>query len=183
MGSSNYKAEWRKLHPDKVHEYARRSYHKHRDRRKAYLLRNHDKIVQKRRVYMKENREAILVMRRAWKRKRLYNIKGFAKKLHEGVKIREKSCNLTVNDIIRMWTEQDKKCALTGIIMQLGPSRRVIKGRIFADWDKCSIDRIDCLAGYNPGNVRLVCYWANVAKNTLTDEQFVSFCRMVIKHA
>lgn len=46
-----------------------------------------------------------------------------------------------------------------------------------------SIDRIDNDLGYVRGNVELVCYAYNVAKNKYTEEFFIEMCKDVLTNA
>lgn len=66
--------------------------------------------------------------------------------------------SITRDDVHRMLNEAGWHCAVTGIEFSLV----VIKGkRPYAP----SIDRIECGAGYIPGNCRIVCVAANYAMN------------------
>lgn len=62
-------------------------------------------------------------------------------------------------------------CPLTGRPLRFGPG-----------WDmtNASIDRIDQSLGYIASNVRLVCWWANIARNVMTDEESFIWCRLVV---
>lgn len=48
--------------------------------------------------------------------------------------------------------------------------------------DGSSIDRIDNDKGYFIENVQVVSKRVNVAKNTMTDEEFIVMCESVVKH-
>ncbi len=85
---------------------------------------------------------------------------------------RRKTCDLSIEQLMKIWHHQSGKCALTGwdMTMQLG------KGQIATN---ASIDRIDSTIGYTNNNVQLVCRAANVAKSNLTQENFVRLCKAV----
>lgn len=83
--------------------------------------------------------------------------------------------NLTMSHMIYLYTKQEGKCAITGREMTLG---RV--GTRLPDRDALSIDRIDASKGYLIGNVRLVTFQANAAKNRFSDSEFLAMCRDVI---
>ena len=55
-----------------------------------------------------------------------------------------------------LWHKQNGRCAESGLemILKIGPEYE----------DKCSPDRIDSSRGYDPDNVRLVCFWVNNMK-------------------
>jgi hypothetical protein len=84
--------------------------------------------------------------------------------------------NLTADDIISPFEKQDGKCALTGVPTTWGA---VGKGR---EMDTLSIDRIHAEGPYVPSNIRLVCHWANVARQRLSDEELYAFCAAVLTH-
>lgn len=44
-----------------------------------------------------------------------------------------------------------------------------------------SIDRIDCLKGYVPGNIRVISYLANVMMFTANEEERVCFARGILE--
>lgn len=72
-----------------------------------------------------------------------------------------------------MMTLWSGKCAISGIPLELGRSE---KGKVnpYAP----SIDRIVPSLGYVKGNVRLICYQANVAISEFGLEQFDSFVKL-----
>lgn len=83
--------------------------------------------------------------------------------------------NITINDVVQMWDDQHGLCALSGIPMKSS------KGG--TSFDSPTLDRIVPSLGYNPNNVRLLCYAVNAGRGTLTDEAFVEVCRAVIARA
>lgn len=79
---------------------------------------------------------------------------------------------LTVRDLLDCWERQRGRCALTGKEMTLIVGHGVVKTNI-------SIDRIDNGGGYTAENVHLVCCVINMMKSTLTEREFITYCRMV----
>jgi hypothetical protein len=71
---------------------------------------------------------------------------------------------ITEADIDALWEAQGGRCRFTGL--QLG--------------DDASLDRIDNDLGYFVGNVQLVGRALNMAKGSMTDEQFIELCRAVV---
>lgn len=67
------------------------------------------------------------------------------------------------------------KCAITGLDLVF---REPWPGRS-PHPQAPSIDRINSRRGYTPDNVRLVCFWANTSKNSMSDKNF----RKMIGHA
>lgn len=79
---------------------------------------------------------------------------------------------LTVDDLLSLWNEQERKCALTGIVMTWG------KGKILPE--SISIDRIDQSIGYVAGNVRLVCYAVNCFRGQMSDDKMFAMALSLI---
>lgn len=85
---------------------------------------------------------------------------------------------LALNYLCELYDKQKGKCALSGVRLRL----------IGAKSQTChlhcmSIDRIKTNKGYVEGNVRLVTFQANVARQRGTDKELLDFCRKVIAHA
>lgn len=77
--------------------------------------------------------------------------------------------------IRNLWIEQDGVCALTGVRMEYqpqGPGNFAMKNPVAP-----TVDRVAADAGYVPGNVRLVCFWANNARYSFGDEVFYKMCK------
>lgn len=79
---------------------------------------------------------------------------------------------ITVEHLQFILQKQNGICPLTGLRLTFSRG----SGRV---WTNASIDRIDPSKGYDQGNVRLVTYWSNVARNSLTDDDFFYFCNLV----
>jgi hypothetical protein len=79
---------------------------------------------------------------------------------------------ISLNELMEMWTAQKGKCALSGIEMTW--QRGGIKPT------SISLDRIDSSKGYEPDNVRLVCFSVNAFKNTMTDEQMFTMALALV---
>lgn len=72
---------------------------------------------------------------------------------------------ISVDDLLVQWKSQKGKCAITGIKLSLK------RKTIFS----VSIDRIDSSKAYELGNIQLVCYGANLAKNSFSNEEAINF--------
>lgn len=75
----------------------------------------------------------------------------------------------------KVYIDQDKKCALSGLDIKFG--KRFKKEEITA-----SIDRIDSAKGYIEGNVQWVHKEINKMKFTKSDIDFVYYCTLVANH-
>lgn len=89
-----------------------------------------------------------------------------------GPRRRALAFSITLGDVLGLWESQGGQCPVTGIAMRITTDR--------TDFSKPSIDRIDSAVGYITGNVRLVCKWANYAKNSLSDQELIAWCRLVV---
>lgn len=80
--------------------------------------------------------------------------------------------SIGLDDVLRLWINQDGKCALTG---------RAMKTYHPADSNLgiANLDRIDSRRGYDPDNIQWVCWAVNLMKQNLASEEFVRWCRRV----
>jgi len=67
------------------------------------------------------------------------------------------------------------KCPVTGMAFDLSNTK--VNGATHPLHP--SIDRLDCAKGYTPENSRVISYWANIAKSTMTESMF----RMMVTNA
>lgn len=80
---------------------------------------------------------------------------------------------ITADDVVDLYNSQGGLCALTG--------RTLVWGTVGVQRDSLSIDRMDQSAGYVPGNIRLVTYQANFARNAFSDQELFAFCEAVLQ--
>lgn len=91
-------------------------------------------------------------------------------------KIRKSDSNIrsiTIDHMLHVLRLQGGVCPLTGLTLTFQSGSGVV-------FTNASLDRINPKIGYIQGNVRLVCLWANLARNSLTDEDFFYFCNLVV---
>ena len=81
---------------------------------------------------------------------------------------------LSLDALELLWNTQKGICAITGWPMTMELANGVVH-------TNCSIDRINSAEGYIVGNVQLVCRAANVAKNALSQNEFLSLCVAVVE--
>jgi len=95
--------------------------------------------------------------------------------LYNEVKKRARNKNIEFNiDVFyleQLYTQQNKKCNLTGFFLSFG------KKNLY----KISIDRIDSSIGYVKGNIQLICLGVNYLKNTFDNEEVVEFLKQMKK--
>lgn len=84
---------------------------------------------------------------------------------------------VTIEDAWQVFVDQDRKCALSGVTLTFC--------RKFNDEGKdkqtASLDRIDSSKGYTFGNVQWLHKTVNKMKLNMTDEEFVEWCRRIVK--
>lgn len=86
-----------------------------------------------------------------------------------GAKQRGILVGVGAQDLVAQWYAQDAKCALTGLPLRVGGKAGGLP----------SVDRVDSSMNYTPDNVQIVIAAANIAKHTLTQNEFIWLCQKV----
>lgn len=84
--------------------------------------------------------------------------------------------DITIEYAWKIFLEQDKKCALTGIPLVINFARKT--GPIH----NASLDRIDNAKGYIQGNIQWVHKDINMMKRNYDQEYFISLCQQVAQY-
>jgi len=81
---------------------------------------------------------------------------------------------ITIENAWLLFEKQSRKCAFTGypLVFGFGKNSRTT----------ASIDRIDNSKGYIEGNIQWVHKRINLMRNTLTTNEFIDWCRMVVAY-
>lgn len=87
--------------------------------------------------------------------------------------------SISIKDIEKLITDQDNKCALTGVELNWKWEKM---GRRICPPDRASLDRIDSTKGYVPGNIQLVTDIVNRCKNAYSQPEFLEMCRRVSEY-
>lgn len=90
-----------------------------------------------------------------------------------------KSCQITLEDLKRIWDEQGGICPYTGWKMLLPPNAS--KGTAHVP-EKASVDRIDSSLPYMPDNIQFVSLIAQYAKNQWQGAEIIRFCEAVVSY-
>lgn len=87
-------------------------------------------------------------------------------------------CNITPQYLKQIWDSQNGICPLTGwkLVLPRGTDVAWTNSNPY----NASLDRIDNSKGYVKGNVRFICFMANIGRGTFSDEQLVEFCKAVV---
>lgn len=91
------------------------------------------------------------------------------------------SDKLTIEYLYNLLLKQNKKCALTGVNIDLTESRK--SSNVDFELMTASIDRIDSKKGYEPNNIQWVHKDINRMKWAFPQNQFIEMCQLVINHA
>ncbi len=82
---------------------------------------------------------------------------------------------ITKTDIYNLWHQQDGRCAITRLPMEITTDKTRAGNPFIA-----SIDRIDSNIGYVLGNIQLVLWQVNRAKSDGTLEELITMCKAII---
>jgi hypothetical protein len=85
--------------------------------------------------------------------------------------------DLTEQDFLKLWKDQEGLCNFTKLPMSLthGTAKQ-------HNLNKMSVDRIDNSIGYVKGNVQLISWQANCAKGTGTNEQLIEMAIAIARN-
>lgn len=106
------------------------------------------------------------------------NLKYQAKK--SGHRTKEKPFNLTIEYLWKLFLDQNRKCALSGIELCFGTLAQV-KNRDDRE-TLASLDRIDSTKGYEVGNVQWIHKKLNIMKQNLNEQVFIDWCKLVANY-
>ena len=82
---------------------------------------------------------------------------------------------ISIKDAWNLFLQQNRKCALTGMIIQFPPRDN--------DYNRtASLDRIDSSKGYIKGNIQWVHRDINYMKQNYSQDYFFELCKKVITH-
>lgn len=88
---------------------------------------------------------------------------------------------LTIEYLYELLLKQNKKCALTGLDIDLTESRN--NSNVNFELMTASIDRIDSSKGYEPNNIQWVHKNINRMKWAFPQNQFIEMCKLIVNHA
>lgn len=82
--------------------------------------------------------------------------------------------NITIEEMWNLFLQQNRKCALTGLILEFKKSHK--------DTKTASLDRIDSNKFYTIDNIQWVHKDINCMKMDLSNEEFYKYCKLVADH-
>ena len=103
----------------------------------------------------------------------------FYNNIRKAAKNRNLEFTVSKEFLWNLFLEQEGKCKLSGLDLNL--KYNLIKGSIDYKVVTASLDRIDSSKGYVEDNVQWVHKTINILKSTLTNDEFIFFCKKVAK--
>ena len=85
------------------------------------------------------------------------------------------SFTIKPKDLEKQLKKQNYKCRFTGLPLSFASHKN--PGSV-----KASIDRIDSSKGYIKGNIQWVAAITNLMKQSLSDAEFISWCKLISQH-
>lgn len=82
--------------------------------------------------------------------------------------------------LYNLWKSQNGVCPISGFSLILPHS--ACGWKCGKSWERASLDRIDNSKGYIKGNVRFVSHMANIARNNMSDNDLIEFCKAVANY-
>lgn len=101
-------------------------------------------------------------------------------RLKKSAKIRGHSFDICIEDAWKIFVQQNKRCALTGVKIYLQRSYYNYRRKIVIQ--TASLDRIDSKKGYTKDNIQWVHKDINCMKQQLDQTEFITWCRRVYEH-
>jgi len=86
--------------------------------------------------------------------------------------------DITLEQVYDMYLKQGKKCALSGVEIYFS----VLETEHLNKLTTASVDRIDSSKGYSLNNIQVVHKDINIMKNSLSDKNFIDYCRKVVAY-
>lgn len=98
---------------------------------------------------------------------------------YDAVNRRNLNFDLTTDCVIRMFFNQQGKCALTGWEMELERGGDFKNGK---NPRVATMDRLDNNLGYVASNIQLTCAWPNFLKGGTNNDVFLDLCKLIVDH-
>jgi hypothetical protein len=92
---------------------------------------------------------------------------------------------ITAKDIYNLWIKQNKKCALSGLIISFINTNPGTPDKPWSKYDlvcTASLDRIDSNKGYTLDNIQLVHKDVNMIKKEYDQDYFLNLCKLITEH-
>lgn len=97
----------------------------------------------------------------------------------QGAISRNLEYSVTNDYLWEIYTNQGKKCALSGLPIDFQPSTNIKRG---GKKQTASLDRIDSSKGYIKGNIQWVHKDINKIKQDLKEDYFIELCKAIVQN-
>jgi hypothetical protein len=97
--------------------------------------------------------------------------------VERAARLRGLPVEITIEFAWQLFLAQERRCALSGVAIQFSRIARTTVAEATA-----SLDRIDSNRGYTPGNVQWIHKALQRLKNNLSEQEFLSWCSLVVAH-
>ena len=166
MDRKEYQKKWREANQEKIKEYQKEWYKSNREyhiqKKKEWAEQNPDKVKTYKKKWYKDNKEKAKENHKKYKQ----TLPGYlATKLGHCKRRKGVDCEITRDDLMKLWESQDGRCAISNYPM------KHISSNLFS----VSVDRIDSSQGYTRNNIQLVCQAINLAKNSFSNQEMIEF--------
>lgn len=121
-------------------------------------------------------RSCFLTKRKIRRRSEICSIETWMRRSLNTLRSRTKTSNLTLEYLLKLWSDQEGRCFYSGITMiqpKYGSGRNPYSP---------SVDRIDPNKGYVEGNVVWAAWIVNAGKNTLSVSDYERVCLSVVNN-
>ena len=94
--------------------------------------------------------------------------------IKKGAESRNIQFTITIKDLWKLFIKQDKKCSLSGVDLYFPK-----QGKANRASGNISLDRINSKKGYIKGNIQWVHKTINKIKQTLSNKEFIQWCKII----
>lgn len=99
----------------------------------------------------------------------------FFASIRNGAKYRKIDFNITIEELWELFLKQNRKCALSGLLLKFKTSNSICDGT-------ASLDRIDSSKTYSIDNVQWIHKDINFMKQEFSQQQFFNYCKEIVAH-
>lgn len=96
-----------------------------------------------------------------------------------GTRKRRMTLELSIEEANEVFTQQNGRCALSGVPIQFARKRR---DHVILRLSTASLDRIDPTVGYVRSNVQWVHKLVNLMKQQMNDADFIAWCEKIVTY-
>ena len=96
-------------------------------------------------------------------------------RIKSAAKKRNKEFSVSIEDCWKIYENQNKKCAISGVPIAFAVNSKDLK----QGSNTASLDRIDSKKGYIKGNVQWVHVKINYMKQSMSEKDFIKWCKII----